>query len=172
MRWCRKSPLAGIALAPLVLPLLGNMFGMLKSVVYRDIEGQHYEFKGQPLLISKGEDGSRWLQVKKLRAVIPDFPRNVTLHFVAVRSVRRADRRVGLVIQVQGLAGLIRRSQSGDASRFRNWLQREVVFPAEQAQHRRTAPASPTRPVPQAAATGRSARPAMAELKPPFIGLL
>jgi hypothetical protein len=131
-----SSPLIGIALAPLVTPLLSGSLRAVRAVAYRDIEGRYYEYKGRPLVVLEDLPGERWIQVKGLRSIIPGLPRDQVLARIASQYVARAEGQKHLLIQAEGLDKYLRRNQDESAVRFRNWLQREVIFPAAHAKRR------------------------------------
>ncbi|MBL8328649.1 MAG: hypothetical protein JNJ71_07330 [Rubrivivax sp.] len=141
------SPLIGFALAPLLGSLLGHSVDAMKAAAIRDIDGQHYEYKGRPLVVVEDLQGDRWIQIKGLRSILRALPRDEVLLRIAAEDVARGEGSRALLFRAQGLNAYLQRNQDDNAVRFRNWLQREVIFPAEKAK-RRNAAVAPMPPAP------------------------
>lgn len=131
------SPLIGIAISMVFAPVMSSSLATIKAAAYKDLEGKHYEYKGKPLLVMEDSAGDRWIQTSGVRRIVAGLPRDAVLARIAADSIRRSKGARGLFIQAQALDAYLRKNQDDAAIRFRNWLQREVVFPAERAKDRR-----------------------------------
>ncbi len=146
-----SSPLVAVALAPLVAPLLGASFRAVKEVAYRDMQGNYFAYKGHRVRIQEDLSGSRWVRVRDIRGLVPDFPRDQVLVRIAPDAMARPEGERELYFQARSLDRYLARSRADATIRFRIWLQREVLAPAERASQRAAIHAAVPDPSPTAA---------------------
>lgn len=128
-----SSPLLALA-GQFWLPMwVGGSVRAVKALAYRDIEGRHFEFKGRPVMVREDLDGARWLRTRDIQKVLPAFPRDALLQRIFPDALGQAERKHGLFLKAQALDNYLRDNQDDTAIRFRNWLQRDVIFPAQRA---------------------------------------
>ncbi|NKE67862.1 hypothetical protein RAMLITH_18740 [Ramlibacter sp. RBP-2] len=158
------SPLVAVALAPLVASFLGASFRAVKEVACRDIQGNYFAYKGHRVRIQEDLSGTRWVRLRDIRDLVPDFPREQVLVRIAPDAIARPEGERELYFQASSLDGYLARSRSDATIRFRIWLQREVLAPAERASRRAATHAAVHEPAvlpaaPTAAARERSGCP-------------
>lgn len=146
-----SSPFVGVALAPLVASLLGASFRAVKEVAYRDIQGNYFAYKGHRVRIQEDLTGSRWVRVRDIRDFVPDFPREQVLVRIAPDAIARPEGERELYFQAASLEQYLARNRADATIRFRIWLQREVLAPAERASQRAAGHAQVHEPSPTAA---------------------
>lgn len=127
------APLIAWALTQMFTAGLGASVRAVKEVAYRDVHGQYFEYKGHPLKIQQDDDGQRWIRLQDIRAVISALPRDEVMLRMQQHAVGRPQGARELFIEATALHRYLERHQSDPAIRFRNWLQREVVAPAQRA---------------------------------------
>ena len=128
-----SSPAVALALAPLVVGFLAASVRAVREVAYRDIQGKHFAYKGHRFRIQQDLTGNRWVRVRDIRGVVPDFPRDQVLVRMATDAIARPEGERDLYFQAGALDDYLSRSHAGATIRFRNWLEREVIFPAGRA---------------------------------------
>jgi hypothetical protein len=129
------SPLIGIAVALVFSQLLSSSLQAIRQLAYSELEGRHYAYKGRPLVVFEDPDGDRWIQTDGIRQIIPGLPRDALLARLAGTSCAVSEAG-NAVIRAQALNAYLAKNQDDVAVRFRNWLQREVIFPADTARIR------------------------------------
>jgi hypothetical protein len=127
------SPLIGVALAPLFGPLLSHAVQTARIIAYREIEGRHFEYKGRPLTVREDLEGDRWIRTDDIRCIVLNLPRDEVLARRAPAGIGCMDGQKGVFFLAQELSSYLDRSHDEGTIRFRNWLQREVISPAERA---------------------------------------
>jgi hypothetical protein len=127
------SPAIALALAPLVVPLLGQSVQAARQLAYRDIQGRHFEYKGRSLRVQEDLAGDRWLRTADVRKIVVHFPRDQVLVRIAPEDIGRFGDKGSLFLRAQALDRYLERGQEDTTVRFRKWLQREVIFPAQRA---------------------------------------
>lgn len=146
-----SSPLAAVALAPLVAPLVGASYRAVKEIAYRDLQGNYFAYKGHRVRIQEDLSGSRWVRVRDIRGLVPDFPKDQVLVRIAPDAMARPEGERELYFQAGSLDRYLARSRADATIRFRTWLQREVLAPAERAAQRAATHAAMREPSPTAA---------------------
>ena len=116
--------------APLIEAALW-VVGMIRERAYADVEGRYYQYKGNPIDITDGEGGERWLSVEHVRRSVAELPTFETLNRLYPRGVRSDGGRGGGRIEARSLADLLAKAQNYGTRRFLLWVRREVIFPAE-----------------------------------------
>ncbi len=128
-----SAPLLGLSASFWLPRLVGRSVQAVRQLAYRDIEGRHFEYKGRALLVREDPAGDRWVRTRDIQKVVPGFPRDAVLQRLYPQALGQAEKRHGLFLQAQALDGHLQRSQDDGTIRFRHWLQREVIFPAQRA---------------------------------------
>lgn len=127
------SPLFGVALAPLFAPLLSRTVETARMIAYREIEGRHFEYRGRPMTVREDLAGERWIRTEDVRSIVLTLPRDEVLARRVPGAVGRMDGQKGVFFLAEELRKYLDRSHDEGTIRFRNWLQREVISPAERA---------------------------------------
>lgn len=146
-----SSPLVALAVAPLVVSLLGFSVRAARQIAYRDIEGRYFEYKGKSIRVQEDLAGERWLRTGDVRKVIVNLPRDQLLLRLAPLDLGQVDAKGDLFFRALALQKYLERNHDEPTIRFGNWLQREVVFPAQRASQRGLAPNSAREPIPPTA---------------------
>ncbi len=128
-----SSPLLALAARFWLPRLLGRSVLAMKQLAYRDIEGRHFEFKGRAMLVREDAAGDRFVRTRDIQKAVAGFPRDDVLKRLYPQALGQAETRHGLFLQAQALDSYLQRSQDDASIRFRHWLQREVIFPAQRA---------------------------------------
>jgi hypothetical protein len=130
------APLWAIALARPILDLMGESHRVVKTLAFADVQGQHYVHRGNVLDIAEDERHQRWVSVRDVRKVLPDFPRDALLKQQYAPDCRDDGGRAGLRLRAEALLRYLEKSGEPAALKFRVWLEREVVRPAMKRRER------------------------------------
>jgi hypothetical protein len=99
-------------------------------MAFSPLEGRYFEHRGVPLDVAEDERHHRWVSVRDLRKLLRGLPRDAALKRLMPEALVVDARLRGLRIEAEALLALLRRSTDPDSLKLRNWLEREVVFPA------------------------------------------
>ncbi len=125
------APLFGLALASPLMEALGSSRRLAKQLALQDIEGQHFAFKNSSIRVTEDELGARWLRTRDVRKVIPDLPRDEVLKKLLGGDADTFDSGSELHVRAQALETYLRKSTNANSVSFKNWVQKEVIFPAQ-----------------------------------------
>ncbi|HZF81145.1 MAG TPA: hypothetical protein VEZ89_15295 [Rubrivivax sp.] len=140
-----SSPIIAFAVASPLRDLVGGTVASIRAVAYRDLEGRHFEYKGRSIDVREDLTGARWVKLDDVRKVIAHLPNVRTLMKLLPDDVGYLESPRVVRVSAKGLDRYLSRNEAQAAIRFRVWLQREVVFPADPAR-RQPLQASSCRP--------------------------
>lgn len=141
------APLFGFALARPILELIAESRAVAKRRAFSDIEGRHFEYRGLSLDVVEDEGHHRWISVNDVRKVIESLPRDPVLQKQFPGGVQDDPALGSKRIRADALRAYLGKATEADSVRFRNWLQREVVFPSAKVRQRLGIPDdAPARP--------------------------
>jgi len=119
-----SAPIFGVALARPIIDLFAEFSVQVKHAAMADLEGRNFQFRGVRLDIADHDDGYRWISVRDVRKVLPAMPRDAVLRSQFPNDVKE-DR-----IRAEALLAYLGKATETESIKFRNWLQKDVVFPA------------------------------------------
>jgi hypothetical protein len=128
-----SAPIFGVALARPVIDLVAELSVTARQVALGDLEGRNFEFRGHRLNVAEHDDGHRWISVRDVRKVLPSFPRDAVLRSQFPADMQHDEALKGERIRADALLTHLRKATETDAIKFRNWLERDVIFPAARA---------------------------------------
>ncbi|MFN4362313.1 MAG: hypothetical protein ACK4F4_16485 [Hylemonella sp.] len=131
------SPIAGICLArPLLDKMAGVYYGARASAL-QEFQGKYYAFRGVRFDVHEDEQRQLWLKTADVRTLLPAFPRDGVLLKVCDSGLMpdRTEEQ-GMRVRADTLDRLLSTSRQLETIKFRNWLQKEVIFPARQKAER------------------------------------
>ena len=128
-----SAPIFGAALARPIIDLVAEFTAQARHAALADLAGRNYEFRGARLDIAEYDDGYRWISLRDVRKVLPAMPRDAVLRSRFPADLLHDEDLKGERIRAEALLDYLRKSMESDAIRFRNWLEKDVVFPAAKA---------------------------------------
>jgi len=130
------APLFGVALARPILDLLGALAAATKQAALAPLAGRHYEHHGTPIDIVEDETHRRWIRLADVRKIISTLPRDAVMQHQYPGGCRLdTDSKIQRISAV-ALHAYLRKATDPASLRFKHWLEREVVYPAEQIRRR------------------------------------
>ena len=131
------APLFGVALARPVLELAEHTTLLAKRLGYRKINGRHFEHHGRSLDIVDDDEGYRWVSTADVRKVVSGLPGDAVLERLFPGDVRR-DPAAGVPrLKAEALHACLDKATEAGTLKFRLWLQREVILPADLRRQRK-----------------------------------
>jgi hypothetical protein len=141
-RWLGKVamvtvlPIFGIALARPIIELASEIGQATKRAHWRDVEGQHFAFRGQPIGVVSDADKRRWVRIADIRRVTGFTASDGALELTYPGGARRFGKPSQLHLSDEALLAHLRKERSPEAIRLANWVEREIVFPARRERER------------------------------------
>jgi hypothetical protein len=127
------APVFGVALARPLIDLVAEFSVLTKHAALGDLQGRNFSFRGLRLDIAEHDDGYRWISMRDVRKVLPALPRDAVLRSRFPADLRHDESLQGERIRAEALLDYLRKATETDSIKFRNWLEKDVVFPAARA---------------------------------------
>lgn len=130
------APLFGVALARPILDLLAGLGAATKQAALAPLAGRHYEHHGTPIDIVEDESHRRWIRLAEVRKIISTLPRDAVMQHHYPEGCRLDTDSKVQRISADALHAYLCKSTDPASLRFKHWLEREVIYPAEQIRRR------------------------------------
>ena len=125
------APLFGVALAGPILDIVAGVGTAARRAALARVEGRHYAHRGIPIDIIEDESRLRWVRLDDVRHVIAGFPRDAAIRQLFPDGYRVDDESKFHRISADALLSYLQKSTDPASLRFKHWLAREVIYPAE-----------------------------------------
>jgi len=129
-------PIFGIALAKPIIELASEIGQAMKRAHWRDVEGQHFAFRGQPIDVVCDADKRRWVRLADIRGIAGFTASDGALELTYPSGTQRFGKAAELRLSDEALLAHLRKERSPDAIRLATWVEREIVFPARRERER------------------------------------
>lgn len=125
-----SSPIFAMAFARPIFDVFSGVRRTAKRLALISVEGHYYSHRGQPIEVLEDEEHHRWLRLIDVRKLLKGLPQEAVLALQFPQRVQ--DRR----IRADALRDFLSKSQEGEALRFKNWLERELLVPTARTRQR------------------------------------
>ncbi len=152
------SPIAGICLARPLLEKMAGLYDGARASALQEFQGRYFAFRGVRFDVHEDEEQQLWLKTADVRTLLPSFPRDGVLLKVCDGGLMPDHtQEQGLRVRADTLDRLLSTSRQLETIKFRNWLQKELMFPARQRAERNIGSPSPRVPARQTSGTDHHA---------------
>ena len=128
--------LFGIALARPLIDLAEALGWQMRRVHWRDVEGRHYAHRGRTVAVVEDDEHRHWLRLADVRAIVGFTASDGALAVSYPDRVRELGRPATPHIRDDALLAHLAKERSPEAARLRQWVDREVAFPARRRRER------------------------------------
>lgn len=126
----------GIVLARPLMELTIALWHEMRRANWRELEGRHFAFKGQPVRVVEDNDYQRWIRLADVRAVAGFTASDTALKVTYPRGWSLHGRPPELYLSDEALLAHLAKERSPATARFRHWVEQEIVFPARRQRER------------------------------------
>ncbi|HEY2187916.1 MAG TPA: hypothetical protein VGH48_05075 [Caldimonas sp.] len=129
-------PLFGIALARPLLDLASALRHAMHRSHWRDVEGRHYAYRGRTMRVVEDDAHGRWVRLADVRAIVGFTASDGALAITYPEGVSRLGRPPEPHVRDDALLAHLDKERSPEALRLRQWVEREIAFPARRERAR------------------------------------
>jgi hypothetical protein len=129
------APIFGLLLARPLIDILASSSRAAKDYVYGELQGRFFAFRDIAIDILV-DDGDRWIKLSDVRKVILGLPSDAFFAQQYPEGCPLPHNNSDLRIEARSLLHYLQRCTTQDSNKFKLWLQRQVVFPADQIRAR------------------------------------
>ncbi|MCZ8252270.1 MAG: hypothetical protein O9318_07355 [Hylemonella sp.] len=127
------SPIAGICLARPLLEKMAGLYYGAKASALQEFQGRYFAFRGVRFDVQEDEQQQLWLKTADVRTLLPSFPRDgVLLKLCDDGLAPDRTAQQSMRVRADTLDRLLSNSRQLETIKFRNWLQKDVIFPGQQ----------------------------------------
>lgn len=130
------APLLGLALARPLLDLAIAVWGEMRRANWRELEGRHFAFKGRTVRVVEDADHQRWVRLADIRAIAGFTASDAALKITYPGGWSLRGRPPEPHLSDEALLAHLAKERSPVAVRLRQWVEREIVFPARRQRER------------------------------------
>jgi hypothetical protein len=123
-----------LLLARPLLEAAADLRRSLRAAAYRDVEGRHFAFHGRPLRVLEDAEHRRWVRVDDVRAIVGFTASDGALELTYPGGFRRCGR--DAFVSDEALLVHLAREPGAPALKLRQWVEREIAFPARRVRER------------------------------------
>ena len=130
------APLYGIALARPLVELASNARHLSRVAVWQPLEGRHHAFRGIAVQVLEDTEHHRWVRAADVRRIVGHTASDAALALTYPQGWRMLGQPAQPHIRADALVAHLRTERSPEALRLRQWVEREVAFPAQRVRER------------------------------------
>jgi hypothetical protein len=130
-----SAPVIGIAFTRLVIDAAAEMGWRARSAVLAPLSGNHYVYMGFNLKVVEDEDFGRWMSLADVRRIVGSGATDKALSQSYPSGYQVFDGKPHL--RDDALLLYLAREPSTPAIKLRNWVERNIAFPARTERKRR-----------------------------------
>jgi hypothetical protein len=130
------APLFGVALARPLIDLASELRRAMQHAHWRDVQGEHYAFRGRPVRVVEDVEHVRWVRLADVRAIVGFTASDGALALAYPEGLRRLGRPGEPHLRDEALLAHLGKERSPEALRLATWVEREIVYPARRRRER------------------------------------
>lgn len=131
------APLCALALARPILDAIGALHHQAHLAAWADVAGYHHAYRGHTVRVIDDDQQRPWLYVGDVRRIVPGLPADEVLQRLVPGLCQPMGQPSALGMEAGALLAQLQGSHALTTLKFSQWLQREVLLPAERRRARR-----------------------------------
>jgi hypothetical protein len=135
--WVILAPLIGVSFSRVVIDFAAAMNWEFRNAALKPYQGTYYSFQNITMNIFEDDDHCRWLPTKDLRKVLPALPSDAMLQKTYPRGFLWVHKPPQPHLRDDAVLHYLNSAQTPQGIKFKNWLDRNVVYPAVKSRNQR-----------------------------------
>lgn len=127
----------GLTLARPILDAVGTLRQQAHLAAWADVAGYHHAYRGHTVRVRDDDQQRPWLHVGDVRRIVPGLPADEVLQRLVPGLCQPMGQPAALGMEAGALLAQLQGSHALTTLKFSQWLQREVLLPAELRRARR-----------------------------------
>jgi hypothetical protein len=121
----------------IVVDLLAEMGWQIRRAALEPLSGKHYQFQNFQLQVVEDDDHCRWIPTDKVRQIVGQLASDEALALLFPSGHQRLGDQQKGYLRDDALVAYLGGAHSAQAIKFKNWIERNVAFPARRIRQRR-----------------------------------
>lgn len=130
------APLYGLLLARPLIDLASALRHQSRALLWRSVEGRHFEFRGLAVQVLEDDERRRWIRAADVRRIVGHTASEGALALSYPTGWRMLGKPAQAHFSEDALLTHLSKETSADSLRFRQWVEREIAFPARRQRER------------------------------------
>ena len=126
-------PLYALVSWPLIQRSVLALIDILRHAALKDVQGRFYSYRGIPIKVIEGTDHCRWVPTSAIRKIAGTSVTDAVLARLYPSGWQLFDNKGHL--REDALMAYLATASAMEAVRFKNWAQKNIVYPAQINRH-------------------------------------
>ncbi len=135
--WIFLAALAAQLFKRIVVDLLAEMGWQMRRATLEPLSGKHYQFQNFQFQVIEDDDHCRWIPTDKVRQVVGQLASDEALAKLFPSGHQRLGDEQKGHLRDDALVAHLAGAHSSQAIKFKNWIERNVAFPARRIRERK-----------------------------------
>jgi hypothetical protein len=135
--WIVLAALAAQLFKRIVVDLLAETGWQMRRAALEPLNGKHYQFQNFQLQVVEDDDHCRWIPTAKVRQIVGQLASDEALLRLFPSGHRRLGDQQEGYLRDDALVAHLAGAHSSQAIKFKNWIERNVAFPARKIRERK-----------------------------------
>jgi hypothetical protein len=135
--WVFLALLAAHLFKRIIVDLLAEMGWQMRRAVLEPLSGKHYEFQSFQLQVVEDDDHCRWIPTEKVREIVGQLISDEALAQLFPCGHQRIGQAQKGYLRDDALLAYLAGAHSSQAIKFKNWIERNIAFPARKMRERK-----------------------------------
>ncbi len=134
--WFFEIYLARMMFQRIVVDLLAEMGWQMRRAVLEPLSGKYYQFQNHTLEVVEDDDHCRWIPTARVREIVGQLASDEALAHLYPSGHQCIGESQKGYLRDDALMAHLAKAHSSQAIKFKNWIERNVAFPARKIRQR------------------------------------
>ena len=135
--WLLLAVLIGVSFSRILIDATAELGWRMRRATLQPLAGIHYKFQTFTVHVIEDEDHCRWIATQEVRKVVGQLASDEALAVLFPSGYRRLDKNQKGYLRDDALVAHLANATTPQAIKFKNWIERNVAFPARKFRQRK-----------------------------------
>ncbi len=135
--WVFLAVVIGFSFSRILIDAIAEWGWQMRRATLHPLAGIHYKFQTFTIHVIEDEDHCRWIATEEVRKVVGQLARDEALAVLFPSGHRRFGQSPKYYLRDDALVAHLSQASTAQAIKFKNWIERNVAFPARKIRQRK-----------------------------------
>lgn len=135
--WLFLAVLMGVAFSRIVIDVSAELGWRFRSAVLKPLSGTHYRFQTFAVHVLESDDHCRWIATQEVRKIVGQLASDHVLAQIFPSGYQRLGKDQQGYLRDDALVDHLSQASTPQAIKFKNWVERNIAFPARKVRHKK-----------------------------------
>ncbi|MCX7239241.1 MAG: hypothetical protein NTU86_02265 [Burkholderiales bacterium] len=136
LEWVLLALVIGLAFSRIVIDASAEFGWHFRSLLLKPMEGNHYKFQNFTVHVIEDDDHCRWIATHEIRTIVGNLATDHALAKIFPSGHRALGKNGEGYLRDDALVAHLANATSAQGIKFKNWVERNVAFPARRIRKR------------------------------------